>query len=488
MSDRTSRWPEGFPEVMGVEEETGLMVNHGSGWEDPNILAGNISDYMPPIAFSGTSSLFLQNGGLIYPGGGVGVHGADNVERATPECTGLSEVAAYIQANGRLMVEIATNYAQKMSCANGARTQVRIQRRVVDSHNNRKACHDNFGVNNVHEYIDGIKRHVLVGHLATRSFITGAGHVTAHGLRYAQKIDGLKDIYGYGYEGYMYRTAGRGGSYYDTTGDRLEVRCSDINISPWAIVMRLGATGLLMASLETPLAQQIYGMSPARDPLQLAREMNRVPINEDGVFTPNRDTMQAVDFQERLADMYLDDLQLYIELPIEYYSIALELKRYCEDYRKVLKNQAPLSLLADRSDMAAKFTKILSAHDGFMKHEDRHILAARDDLLYDYIGVDAEPNSPARVRYGYGYKLRDKGIFKGKLSDHAVAGAYFNPPKDTRARIRGEAIRRYMLATVDWDRMEVMADKLTTIYLPDPLQATLDDEMQAHLESHAVRR
>ncbi len=144
MSEAINFWSDGFPTVMGVEEETGLMVNHGTVWEDPNILAENIADYMPSISFSGVNKLFLQNGGLIYPGGGAGAKGADNIERATPECRRPVEIAAYIQANERLMVDIAANYAKKMSAANNSHTQVRIQRRVVDSQGNRKACHDNF--------------------------------------------------------------------------------------------------------------------------------------------------------------------------------------------------------------------------------------------------------------------------------------------------------------------------------------------------------
>ena len=487
MRQRIHRWPNEFPYVMGVEEETGLMVNHGMAWEDPNILAESLRDYIPDeIAFSGKRRLFLQNGGLIYAGGAADANGEDNIERATPECSNIPDVISYTQANERLMVDIAMNYATDMSAAYGGPTRVRIQRRVVDSHGNRKACHDNFGINNPFEF-ENQKQAPLVGHLATRSFITGAGHVTSHGLRFAQKIHGLENVTGYGYEGYMYRTVGANG-YSDTTGDRLEIRCSDINISPWAATMRLGSVALLIASLDTPLHDKIYGISPAWDSIELAKNMNIVPLDEDGAFRPAKDTYAAVDFQERLADIYLDELQLYTELPIEYFAIAQELKRYCEDYRKVLKNEEPITLLADRSDMAAKFAQILHRHPGFLKDPAKHLLAARDDLLYDYIGVSVEPDTAARVRYGTGYKLRENGAFKFSVSKLAIDRAFTTPPSDTRAKVRGNTIKNYRVSGVDWDRIEVTSEKFTTVHLTDPLNHMIDQETADALGQNAVRR
>ena len=473
---------------MGVEEETGLIVNHGFGWEDPTILASCLADYLPDnIAYAGKRTLFLQNGGLIYPGGTANAEAPDNIERATPECTTPLQLAIYLQANEQLMVDMTENYVQKMSTKNRKPTSARIQRRVVDSDNNRKGCHDNFSDADPFEYENGLKYPVLIGHLATRSFITGAGYVTPSGLRFAQKIDGLTDVVGYGYAGYMIRAVG-GGPYNDTTGSRLEVRCNDINISPWAIQMRLGSTALLMASLETPLAQRMYDMAPARDPLELATELNIAPITEHGEIKPSRLTYTAVDFQERLADMYIHELGQYIEVPEEYADIALELKVYCQDYRKVLTSQATLSLLADRSDMAAKFTRILSAPHYSLKQSKARTEAFRDDLLYDYIGIYMEDNGFVRTRYGYGYKQRDRGGFLATPLKSAVANACTNPPKDTRAHLRGSLIKKYHTIGAEWNSVDFEAEICTSVELQDPLQTTIDDSTRQMLEFCAVRK
>ena len=454
-------------------------------------MAQDIPKYLPDgLAYSGVTRTFLQNGALIYPGGAYQAEYPDNIERTTPECTNIADVIAYTQANEQLMVDISAIYAQEISRRDNDLTKVRIQRRVVDSVGNRKACHDNFSVHSPVEYEDDpMKRQSLVGHLATRSFIVGAGHVTKSGLRYAQKINGLVAVEGYGNIGFMFRAVGGRDARFDTTGERLEVRCGDINISPWAITMRLGATGLLMASLETPLKNRIYDMSPAmRDPIESAKEMNTVPMDDQGCFRPTRDSFVALDFQERLADMYLNELGEYTELPDEYFEIALELKVYRQDYRKVLANEAPISLLANRSDMAAKFARILSSHPGFIKDPSKNILAMRDDLLYDHIGIEAMPGERARARFGYGYRLRQDNTYKYTVPDLAVARAYVAPPNDTRAFARGTIIKNYHVSYVEWDRVEVPSEEFTTIHLTDPLNPAIDARAVLKLEQYAALR
>jgi proteasome accessory factor A len=485
--------PYPYPKVYGVEEETGLQVDLGDGWVDPNHLAANLRDYIPgDIAFAGIYGLFLQNGGLLYAGGARGCKDFDNVERATPECASPEEAAVYVQANERLMVEISKTYAARMAEETGRPINVRIQRRVVDSHGNRKGCHDNFSAVSPLELAHEPKRSGIIGHLATRSFVTGAGHVMSSGYRFAQKVNGLQDVLGYDYDGYMYRTIdNHEGIYHDSTGDRLEVRCSDINISPWAITMRLGSMGLLLASLETPLAKNIRDISPAGDPIRLAKECNVLPMGHDGTIHPTFHTYLAVDFQERLADMFLDDLQLYTDLPIEYYKIAAELKRYCEDYRRVIANDAPMAALADRSDMAAKFSRILAGNATRhpRKRQQDYMLRARDDLLYDYIGISADVHGGVTQTNGYGYKLRDRGDFAQTVPQAQVDTAYLFPPKSTRASIRGRLIKDYETVHADWNKVELRGqDKQVIVPTEHLLQNKLDEKTRYELARHAVLR
>ena len=489
----------GFPAVMGVEEETGLMVNYGSGWQDPTDIAERLGQYLPQdLAHAGQNGrFFLQNGGLVYAGG-CRDSTVDNVERTTPECLFPEQAGVYLQACEDLIVDIARLYVEEMSHKVDGLTKVRIQRRVVDSAGNRKGCHDNFSVNSPADYTKGVKYHALIAHLATRSFMTGAGFVANNGFRHAQKMDGLQNVVGYGNAGYMFRPVGEDTRWDDSTGNRLEIRCSDINISPWAVRVRLGGVALLMASLELPLKDEISRILfdtslPDRSSLAL----NAVPISLDGIFIfePTNQSYQPIDFQERLADIYLK-LSDYIEVPDEYIAIARELKLYCQDYRKVLANEETINLLADRSDMAAKFTIIIDKLRKNPNEGKTATLAAGLDLFYDYIGVQANPSQEPLVKRGYGYALRDAGRFKYRVDKRDVQDAYRNPPVGTRAFARGTLIRDNMLAEVDWSRAKVPfsnPDKkpsgdIHTVALSDPANPKIDARSQRLIRERGLGR
>ncbi|MEZ6330766.1 MAG: proteasome accessory factor PafA2 family protein [Candidatus Saccharimonadales bacterium] len=492
-------YPPQFPVVMGTEEETALMVNVTGEWEQPYYFAAHLDMFIPTsLCFVANhySGVYLQNGGLVYAGGSCdeessGERHIDNIERATPECVNPQQTAMYIQANEHLMEDMAELYGQHTAEKFGKEAIIRIQRRVVDSQGNRKGCHDNFAYPYGDNYDRGYDyRLPLAGYLATRSFLTGAGYVNQdHEFRFSQKIDGLKAVTGYSYAGYMYRTVGAQGIS-ETAQNRLEIRCSDINISTWATMMRLGGVALLMAALETPLKQDILGhLSYQSDDVAYAEQNNAIPMGKDGMMCPDEQTYEVLDFQERLADMFLDDLQLYTDLPLDYYYIAQELKVFCQDFRQVLANRQPLSILADRADWAAKFTKILAkdAEAGSARGYYEH---ARDDMLFDYIGITAQPDGSVVRKKGYGYKMRDNGAFKKSLHPKDIANAYYNAPLQTRANIRSTCIKDYAVEECTWDSVSVLLKSGVgrRIDLSDPTRATVHKQASKELAEKAQPR
>lgn len=486
-----------LPAVYGTEEETGLMVDTGKGWIDPNYLADNLAEYIPPhLKYATSRSMFLSNGSLIYIGGAKGANGSDNIERATPECISPKQLATYIHANELLMRDIARNYALDVATDTSTPVSVRIQRRVVDSQGNRKGCHDNFGIEEPIDFLyDPHKKAALVGFLATRSFIVGAGHVTNSGYRFAQKIHGLHNVVGYGYEGYMYRVVqdhNDSEAYSDSTGSRLEIRCSDINISPWAIQMRIGGMALLLAASQTELIRKIRDISPASDPLLLARAYNYFSFYSDGEVIPSENNINSLDYQERIIDVFLFDLPEYVDLPPEYLQIAIELKQFCQDYRKVLKNELPLSVLADRADYAAKYTKLISVMKNWNAELYRSSMfeRAKYDFLYDYIGISSDKSGQVTEKVGNAYRMRDRGEFAMSPAAKEITHAYTMPPAETRARIRGDFIRRHMAQVVEWNDIEYpdRFGNTNTIHLPDPLQNTLSDSDAVRVKKSAISR
>jgi hypothetical protein len=485
-----------FPDVMGNEEETFMQIKFANKWKTPYDLTRNLEKYLPDdVPYAGNISFFLANGGKIYVGGvlqdpsGFFSSSNDNIERTTPECSSPKEAAIYIDAHEQLIRDIAQKYTTKIAKANQRPTTIVIHRRVVDSVGNRRGSHDNFAIDEPALYEKWPKyKAALVGYLATRSFIVGAGHVAEDGYRYAQKIDGLKEIIGYGYEGYMFRPIQQvGGTYRDSTGDRLEIRCSDINISPWAVQMRIGTAALLLTATQTELVAKITNnmLFMHNDPIAYAKLANRLNFRKSGKIKTSRPLYEAVDFQDRLADIYLGELEQYIDMPDEYYKIASELKRYCDDYRKVLLGELALSDLADRADFAAKFTKLqadIETQREFGMSPSVEF-AKKIDLKYDYIAITAQPDGRVSSQVGFGHRLKLKGNFKMPITDADVRKAYHYPPQGTRAVIRGNAIRNYNVEYVDWNGFEFVSPGVK-IRTDNPLQTMLSDSDVKAMDIH----
>lgn len=488
-----------LPHAMGNEEETGLLVTNLQGdLEEPHELAERLDWFMPAgMVFAGEGQhLFLQNGGLIYPGGAHDRTQPDrmdiftNIERATAEQSGPEAMPAAIGAHEKLLVEVVKGYVERTAGHRNQPASARIQRRVVDAGGSRKASHDSFGVDHPEQYFNNtdkkMQRYLFLSMLAVESFMYGAGYVTAKGTRFAQKLGGLVQEESYGYHGSMMRTVN-----YEDTGPRIEKRCSDINLSPWAIQTRFGHTALLLTLLKTPLAAKLAGQNPVSHPLQDAKRFNFVSLDGDGGIIAEPLNYEALDFVERFADMITTDLGRYTFMPIEYELIASDIKKYCEDFRAVLDGKEPYTLLADRADHAAKFMKIaekmaIDRREG-KSRSFNDVRSIRDDMLYDYIGITAKPGQAARVKYGYGYKRRSEGGFRATPNDRSVEKAFWEPPTDTRALVRSELIQKYQLSDVKWNMIK-LPGYTHELSLRGPRDTTLSPAIEQIVKLYAVGR
>lgn len=442
-----------MPLVYGNEEETGLLINHGDGegFMEPYELAKTIERYIPKSVKYHND--FLSNGGKIYPdGSGDAVDGLTNIERTTPECSSPEELTHYIRSNEELLVHIVSNYVKEMSAQKNIEVEARIQRRVVDSYGNRKGCHDNYGLT-----LAGIKEveydresalaPPILGHLATRSFITGAGFIKANSdVFYSQKIGGLEETKGYGYRGFMYR--------FDVAdGERLEIRCNDINISDWAARARIGSTALALAIAQTPLKGRLPELAAHDDMYREAKLYNRCGSpTPEGSIQPSSYMRRALEYQRTIAELAITDLEAYtgpIGDDLEW--AAHEQYQFCNDYEKVLNNEATIELLADRADWAAKLSKIHNergAGHGTGGYTD--VRSQYLDLTYDHISVKAQNGNLSKPKYGYGYKKRDSSQFAYTASERKVARGAVRPPEKTRAKARGDIIRNHEVSGVNW--------------------------------------
>lgn len=465
-----------IPRICGNEEETGLLIDYGDGrgFDEPYDFVGRIEDFLPSGVIY--QDRFLSNGSKIYAGGTCDpVDGLTNLERATPECASAQDLTIHIRSSEELLVRSLSNYVQNISAHTGNTVRGRIQRRVVDNYGTRKGCHDNLSVrlDEIAGQGEQLTLHESVlGHLATRSFVTGAGYVKPdNGTYFAQKIGGLEETRGYYYRGSMYRTDVE-------DGDRLEIRCNDTNISDWSTRMRVGSEILAVTIAKTPLRSELPIHGSHDRMYQQAKLYNSCFINPDGSMSGYDAIRHAINYQRQIAELGMIELEDYTgELGEDLSWTVSELLRYCSDFEKVLDGEAGIAILADRADWAAKFQEI---HDDYIERSnyDKHakltdLRAQYLDLKYDHIGVQATDGVMRRPHYGYGYKLRNKEAFAYTAPQSDVERGVYQPPRDTRARARADIIRHYPVNVAKWSKLyfrEKGTDKVAVFN--DPTSST----------------
>ena len=443
-----------LPIIMGNEEETGMLISIENNFDEPYDLADNLPRYIPSELLE-RNDQYLTNGFRVYAGGYSGEK-KTNIERATPECIMPSDVNKYIRVGEVLIDKITENYAQETSRHSDQDVIVRMQRRVVDSRSNRKGCHDNFGLpRNADMEISSDLRPHIAEFIATRLFITGAGHIDDDiGPYYSQKITGLEDVIARGWKGTV------AGVLPDNDTTRLEIRCNDINISDWATQARLGGMGILLALDETGeldiLNKYTNNESDAKY-LNRIKNLNEMYMQDDGVLEVSTEQLKAVDYQQRVAELAMKRLGLHVEVPYEYFKIAEEIYEYCDDFKEVVRGGGDISQLSDRSDWAAKMTVVRSSiekdRDFGIEREYLDIKAQAMDLKYDYREIVAHDGETISTSQGYGYKLRDKDFFRSTIKKMEVLKAYKIPPNDTRASLRSELLTDHNINVIDWSSL-----------------------------------
>jgi proteasome accessory factor A len=115
--------------------------------------------------------------------------------------------------------------------------------------------------------------------------------------------------------------------------------------------------------------------------------------------------------------------------------------------------------------------------DWVIKHKLIEQYRARDDLPLAHPRValiDLQYHDVSRDR-GLFYKLQDRGLVERTTTDAAIDEAVEVPPQTTRARLRGEFIRRAKERkrdyTVDWVHLKLNDQAQRTVLCKDPFRS-----------------
>jgi hypothetical protein len=242
--------------------------------------------------------------------------------------------------------------------------------------------------------------------------------------------------------------------------NRFESRDSDGNISDWAAQVRVAGTGGLLALMQTPLIAELP-WEPLGDYLIPSpnNQINIMDLTPKGYINGTEAIWAAVTFEKALAELMLEQYGKYgEELSPHYKDLFEEQYTYCDDFARVLRHEATIDILKDRSDVGAKFSMILKGIERDTEaglvcslHDSKSI---NTDMAYGRIGIIADAYATRKedrikLRYGFGHELRRRGAFRLTIPQDTVDHAAHTPP-DTRAAERALLMRSGEVSKVTW--------------------------------------
>jgi proteasome accessory factor A len=437
--------------IYGLENEYGVTCTlRGQRRLSPDEVARYL--FRRVVSWGRSSNVFLANGARLYLD--VGSH----PEYASPECDSLHDLVAHDKA-GEWILEQLVESAEARLAEEGIRGDIYLFRNNTDSAGNSYGCHENYLTSRNDELTHYTE--VLIPFLVSRQIYAGAGKVlqTARGAQFsiAQRAEHI-------WEGVSSATT-RSRPIINTRDEphadsdryrRLHVIVGDSNMSEYATFLKVGACSLILRMLEDPTV--VLRDMTLENPIRAIRE-----ISHDITCTRR---VRLANGREASAH----------EIQSEYLNRAL---RYAETH----------DLLPQEKQALGMWEHVMTGleHDPFSlgreidwvtKHNLIEAYRARHDLPLSHPRVallDLQYHDISRDRSVF-YKLQKAGKVERIVTDAAIAEAMETPPQTTRARLRGEFIRRAKERkrdyTVDWVHLKLNDQAQRTVLCKDPFKAT----------------
>ena len=436
--------------IFGLESEYGITATlRGQRRLSPDEVARYL--FRKVVSWGRSSNVFLANGARLYLD--VGSH----PEYATPECDSLVDLVTHDKAGERILEQLAVSAEQRLQ-EEGIRCAVYLLKNNTDSAGNSYGCHENYLTSRRNDF--GHYADALIAFLVSRQIYAGAGKVlqTARRAQFciAQRSEHI-------WEGISSATT-RSRPIINTRDEpladaeryrRLHVIVGDSNMSEYTTFLKVGSTAVLLRMLEDPSV--VLRDMTLENPIRATREISHDLTCTRKVRLANGREASALDIQSE----YLNRALRYADQkglpPLE--QRALDMWEHCIT---TLEND-PLKL--DREiDWVIKH-RLIEAYREKHSLPLSHPRVALVDLQYHDIN---------RAR-GVFYKLQAKDMVERLCSDDAIDEAVETPPQTTRARLRGEFIRkakeRKRDYTVDWVHLKLNDQAQRTVLCKDPFKS-----------------
>ena len=448
--------------IFGLETEYGVTCAVDSG---RGLSADEVARYLfrKVVAWGRSSNVFLGNGSRLYLD--VGSH----PEYATAECDDVEQLIAHDRGGERVLEGLVED-AQARLVSEGVPGTIHLFKNNTDSAGNSYGCHENYLVRRQGDF--GRLADVLVPFLITRQVLTGAGKVLPRpqGPVYAlsQRADHI-------WESVSSATT-RSRPIINTRDEphadaelyrRLHVIVGDSSMSETTTLLKVGATDLVLRLIEAGVPMRDLGLE---NPMRAIREISHDITGTAPVNLSSGRTANALDIQEEYLERVLRHVDASLErTPV----IDRTLDLWARGLAAV--RSGDLTPVERELDWVIKLRLIerYRAKHGIGLDDPR---VTRLDLAYHDI---------SRTEGLYNL-LADRGLVDRVVSEIDVFEATAVPPQTTRAKLRGDFVRRAQAArrdyTVDWVHLKLNDQAQRTVLCKDPFRS-VDERVDRLLES-----
>jgi proteasome accessory factor A len=451
--------------IFGIETEYGVTCTfNGQRRLSPDEVARYL--FRRVVAWGRSSNVFLTNGSRLYLD--VGSH----PEYATAECDASPQLVTHDKAGERILEGLVADAEGRLR-EEGIFGDIYLFKNNTDSAGNSYGCHENYLVDRRGEFAKLAER--FIPFLISRQLIAGAGKVmqTPRGAVYclSQRADHM-------WEGVSSATT-RSRPIINTRDEphadadlyrRLHVIVGDSNMSETTTLLKVGSADLVLRMLEAGVVMRDMSLE---NPIRAIREMSHDVTGKRPVKLTTGRELSALSMQweyyEKAADFA--ERRGLVDEPTGVTRRVLEL------WGRTLKAvEAEDTTVIDREiDWAIK-RRLLQ------RYMDKHDLAL-DSARIGQLDLAYHDINRSRGLY---YMLERRGLVERVTSDLAVFEAKSVPPQTTRAKLRGDFVRRAQERrrdfTVDWVHLKLNDQAQRTVLCKDPF-ASVDERVERLIAS-----
>lgn len=437
--------------IFGLENEYGVTCTfRGQRRLSPDEVARYL--FRRVVSWGRSSNVFLRNGARLYLD--VGSH----PEYATPECDNVTELVTHDKAGERILEGLLVD-AERRLHEEGIAGDVYLFKNNTDSAGNSYGCHENYLVARHGEF--SRLADILIPFLVTRQLICGAGKVlqTPRGAVYcvSQRAEHI-------WEGVSSATT-RSRPIINTRDEphadaeryrRLHVIVGDSNMSETTMLLKVGATDLVLRMIEAGTVMRDLTLE---NPIRAIREVSHDLTGRRKVRLASGREASAIEVQREYYEKAVDFVE---RRGIRTGTVGQVLELWGRTLDAI--EAEDLDRIDTEIDWVMKY-KLIERYRAKHNMTMSNPRVAQIDLAYHDI----------HRRRGLFYLLEKKGQTARICNDLKIFEGKSVPPQTTRARLRGDFIRRAQEQrrdfTVDWVHLKLNDQAQRTVLCKDPFRS-----------------